>query len=51
MKRLKLKLIIFYYKWIKRECPHFCYFCEHINNKYQCEDEIITYYKLKKGSK
>lgn len=25
---LKDKIIIFYYKWIKRECPHFCKLCK-----------------------
>lgn len=25
---IKDKLIIFYWKWIKRKCPHICKFCE-----------------------
>lgn len=30
------RLILFYYKWIRKQCPHFCYLCSH---KDYCYDE------------
>lgn len=37
VKGLKSRLRIFYYKWIKGNCRHFCKFCKYTND---CLDEI-----------
>ena len=34
---IKSRLRIFYYKWIKGNCRHFCRFCKYTND---CIDEI-----------
>ena len=41
---MKYKLWLFYHKWIKKECPHFCKFCsvrykEVYGDYWDCMDE------------
>lgn len=38
----KRKMIIIYYKWVKRVCPHFCFMCRFKHqNKGVCSSEIF----------
>lgn len=45
---LRKILMLIYYKWIKRACPHFCFFCEFkdvcYNDGLDDRIEMLKYY-------